>query len=209
MGKPGIAPTRAATAPKTTRRLGWSAVAAAIAAATILVPPLVTPKTRPQAGTATPPALTPSPSRTPPASPPAASAGTRSSPPATAFSTIKVHAANPGNLRAGARIIPCRSCNGGSRVGYIGGPNTLTMLVRGVAEPGRRTLVITYETDGPRTLKIQVNNDPVRTRVLAGAHDFLIPAQTTLSVFIPAGTSTIKFFNDTGSAPDINRIVVS
>jgi hypothetical protein len=94
-------------------------------------------------------------------------------------------------------------------VGYIGGPNTLIMVIRGVAAPGNRTLTVVYETDGPRTLKIGVNDSPVQTVLLAGAHDFLIPSVTTLSIFMPAGASSIKFFNDAGSAPDISGIVIS
>jgi hypothetical protein len=94
-------------------------------------------------------------------------------------------------------------------VGYIGGPNSLIMLIRGVSVPGKRTLAVTYETDAPRTLKIRVNDGQVRARVLAGANDLLIPAVTELSITLPAGASSIKFFNDAGSAPDINGIVIS
>jgi hypothetical protein len=184
--------------------VGWAALAATVAAITILVPPLVTPKTHHRAGTPTaPPSLAPSASLAPsPSVSPSPSL-------APSFHAITLQAADPGNLRTGARVIPCSSCDGGSRVGYIGGPNTLIMRIRGVAEPGNRTLTVTYETDGPRTLKIGVNDSPVHALLLAGAHDFLIPAVTTLSIFIPAGASSIKFFNDTGSAPDINGIVIS
>jgi hypothetical protein len=203
------------------RSLGWTAVITAVAATTILVPPLVAPKTHHGAGTATAPPVaqsrvaTQSPTIAESSSP-ATSASATHSPSVTqspriapSFSTIRLHAADPANLRSGARIIPCGSCDGGRRVGYIGGPNTLVMLIRGVTAPGKRTLTVTYETDGPRTLKIGVNNGPIRTLLLTGAHDFLIPALTSLSVFIPAGASTIKFFNDAGSAPDINGIVIS
>jgi hypothetical protein len=119
-----------------------------------------------------------------------------------------VQAADPGNVRSGARIIPCSSCDGGNRVGYIGGPNTLIIRIHGVAAPGRRTLTVVYETDALRTLKIGVNNGRVHTLSLAGSHDFLIPAVVKLTIFIPAGNSLIKFFNDAGPAPDINRIVI-
>jgi hypothetical protein len=94
-------------------------------------------------------------------------------------------------------------------VGYIGGPNTLIMLIHGVPKAGRRTLSVVYETDVRRTLMIGVNSSAVDTLSLVGAHDFQIPAVTKLSVVIPAGTTTIKFFNTDGSAPDINGIVIS
>jgi hypothetical protein len=216
-GKAHADPDRPARGGARARNLGWAAVVTAVAATTILVPPLVAPKTHHRPGTASAPSssLAQSPSATQSPSP-ATSASAGQAPSATqspriapSFATIRLQAADPGNVRSGARIIPCGSCDGGRRVGYIGGPNTLIMLIRGVAAPGKRKLTITYESDGPRTLKIGVNDSPVRILVLAGARDFLIPALTSLSVFIPAGTSTIKFFNDAGSAPDINGIVIS
>ncbi len=216
----------------TGRSLGWAALVAAVAAITVLVPPLVAPKNQARSGTAsasppsvsTPstggtsgpspssPNLTSSPSLMPSpiltsAMPPAVSASaTATRPP---FTPIRLLAADPGNVRSGARVIECASCQGGSRVGYIGGPNTLIMLVRGVRTGGRRTLTVTYETEARRTLKIAVNQDPVRVVKLAGAKDLMIPAVTRLSISLPAGTSSIKFYNDEGSAPDVNGIVIS
>ena len=119
-----------------------------------------------------------------------------------------MHAADPGNLRVGARIIECPTCDGGSRVGYIGGPNTLAIPVT-VAQAGRRTLTVVYETEGQRTLKIAVNDGAADTLDLAGANSWLIPAHTTLTIDLPAGTNWIRFFNDEASAPDINRVVIS
>jgi hypothetical protein len=120
-----------------------------------------------------------------------------------------VHAADPGNLRTGARVIECASCRGGSRVGYIGGPNILAIRVDGVTTAGTRTLKIVYETEEPRTLKVAVNDGTAHTLQLTGAASLLIPATTSVKVFVPAGTSWIRFFNDAGSAPDINEIVLS
>jgi hypothetical protein len=120
-----------------------------------------------------------------------------------------VHAADPANLRNGARIIECATCDGGSRVGYIGGPNTLAIRISGVTTPGRRTLTVVYETAEPRTLKIAVGDGMPQVLHLAGAHDWMIPANVSLQIDLPAGMSWIRFFNDAGSAPDINRIVVS
>jgi hypothetical protein len=120
-----------------------------------------------------------------------------------------VHAADDANLRNGARVIDCPTCDGGRRVGYIGGPNTLAIRVPEVADAGERTLVIVYETEDLRTLEVAVAGGPVHTLTLAGAGDYLIPARTSLTVFLPAGTTWIRFFNDTGSAPDINRIELS
>jgi len=207
----------------TGRSLGWAALVAAVAAITVLVPPLVAPKSHSRAGTAAPsPSVSASVLVLPSASPlPSASLSpssvsspepTMSAPPTPTkrpFKTIRLLAADKANVRSGARVIECAGCQGGHRVGYIGGPNTLIMLIHGVTAPGRRTLTVTYETDVPRTLKIAVNQNPVRTLKLAGAKDFMIPAVTRLTISLPAGSSSIKFFNDEGPAPDINGIVIS
>ncbi|GGM31821.1 hypothetical protein ACFFX1_45705 [Dactylosporangium sucinum] len=186
------------------RRLGWAALFAALAATAAFVPPLVMPSPEPPtvAAASPPAAAAPSPS----APSPAASLSAVVSP--RGFVPITRHAADPANLRNGARIIECPSCEGGSRVGYIGGPNTLAIRVPDVPAAGTRTLTVTYETAEPRTLMVTVNDGPVHTLNLTGARDWLIPARVDLRVHVPAGTSWIRFFNDAGSAPDINAIRV-
>jgi hypothetical protein len=161
--------------PLVRRRAGWAALAVAVAATVAVVPPLLLPAPAPDPGSA---ALFPA----APSSPVATAS------PATF--AISRHAADGANLRNGARIIDCPSCDGGRRVGYIGGPNTLAIRVAGVPSAGERTLLVVYETQDPRTLKIAVGDGPVHT----------------MSVFVPAGVSWIRFFNDAGPAPDINRI---
>lgn len=215
------------------RRLGWTVLAAGVVATAVLVPPLVVPSppvASPPPSTASPftapPSATPpsvvtssvvvtsvvtvsaatppggSPESAPPPAPP-----TPSRPPS--FQSTTVHAADPANIRTGARVIECASCRGGSRVGYIGGPNVLAIRVAGVTAAGTRTLTIVYETEEPRTLVVAVNDGAPQTRRLTGAASLLIPATTSIEVFVPAGDSWIRFFNDSGSAPDINEIVLS
>ncbi|MET7402377.1 hypothetical protein ABZS66_53740 [Dactylosporangium sp. NPDC005572] len=203
------------------RRLGWAALFTALAATAAFVPPLVMPGRTPPAAapsTAAAPAVSsasstpPFPSSAPPPSSPLSVGGPASSSAAVAppgFVPISRHAADPANLRSGARIIECPSCEGGSRVGYIGGPNTLAIRVPDVPVAGTRTLTVTYETAEPRTLMITVNDGPVHTLTLTGARDWLIPARVDLRVHVPAGTAWIRCFNDSGSAPDINAVRLS
>ncbi|MEU7870788.1 hypothetical protein [Dactylosporangium sp. NPDC049140] len=177
------------------RRWGWAALAVGVAAVVAIVPPLLLPSESPPgaAGLATASASPSASARPSPETP-------------TAFAPILVHAADRANLRKGARVIDCPTCDGGSRVGYIGGPNTLAIRVPDVPAAGERTLVIVYETEVLRTLKVAVADGPVHTLTLAGAGDYLIPARTSLTVFLPAGSTWIRCFNDAGDAPDINRI---
>ncbi|MFD0591913.1 hypothetical protein ACFQZ4_04530 [Catellatospora coxensis] len=201
------------------RVLGWAALGLAVAATIAVVPPLIMPAPPPAPGPAaggapSPPTVTattvppsPAPSavheRTGGAEPPA-----RATSPAT-FEPITVHAADPANIRVGARVIECPTCVDGSRVGYIGGPNTLAVRVTGVPQAGERTLTVVYETEQPRTLKLAVDDGPVRELTLAGARSWLIPARTSVRLRLPKGACWIRFFNDTGSAPDINTVTVS
>jgi hypothetical protein len=206
------------------RRLGWTVLAIGVAATAVVVSPLIVPlpppaPVTPPPSTTTPPAVVPTPvlvmppvatlsAAVPPGRPPQAPVTSSSSKP-VAFQSITVHAADPANIRTGARVIECASCRGGSRVGYIGGPNILAVRVAGVPTAGTRTMTIVYETEEIRTLKVAVNDGTAQTRQLAGAASLLIPATTSLEVFVPAGDSWIRFFNDAGSAPDINEIVLS
>ncbi|MEV4132346.1 hypothetical protein AB0J72_09290 [Dactylosporangium sp. NPDC049742] len=210
------------------RRAGWVALAVAVVATATVVPPLVLPDGRghpPAATASTPPPGGPSPAPVPPtptltAPAPATplSALPRTSAPApgaspsrtpagsSTFAAISLHAADAANLRNGARVIECPTCVGGSRVGYIGGPNTLAIRVTGVAAAGERTMTVTYETAETRTLRVAVNDGPTQSLTLSGAGDWRIPATVTLRVHLPAGTSWIRFFNDEGPAPDVNQI---
>jgi hypothetical protein len=131
---------------------------------------------------------------------------TSSARPSPGFAAISLHAADQANLRSGARVIDCPTCDGGSRVGYIGGPNTLAIRVADVPAAGERTLTVTYETAETRTLRVAVGDGPVHTLTLSGAGDWLIPARVSLRVHLPAGTSWVRLFNDAGPAPDVNGI---
>ncbi|MEV4413769.1 hypothetical protein [Catellatospora sp. NPDC049609] len=214
------------------RVLGWSALVMAVGATIAVVPPLITPGPQRHgvpvaeqpAGSPTPqPSATPAPG-TPSAPvpsrtsrpPKAAVRGTASAPAppvktpaAIRFRPITVHAADPANIRVGARVIDCPTCVDGSRVGYIGGPNTLAVRITGLPQAGQRTVTVVYETEQPRTLKIAVNGGPVRELALAGASSWLIPVEVSVRLWLPKGACWIRFFNDTGSAPDINTITVS
>ncbi|MEV0128060.1 hypothetical protein AB0H83_06270 [Dactylosporangium sp. NPDC050688] len=201
------------------RRLGWAALAVAVGATATFVPPLVLPGGRdhPPAATAPTPTpaagvggSTPAPVPTSPATTPSRSAvpSTSSARPSArpGFDPISLHAADEANLRNGARVIECPTCVGGSRVGYIGGPNTLAIRVADVPAAGERTLTVTYETAETRTLLVAVGDGPVQALTLSGAGDWRIPATVSLRVHLPAGTSWVRFFNDAGPAPDVNRI---
>ena len=182
-------------------RLRWTALVAALTATTLLVPPLVAPK-HPARSTATPSPPAARPRSPSPSTPPSAS------PIGPSFTTVTLQASDPGNVRQGVHVFKCATCVGGDRVGYIGGANYLVIPVR-VPVAGDRRLTVVYESDGQRTLMISVNGTTVSTLRLAGEGDWKLPATTAVPVFLPAGPSLLKFFNDKGPAPDVDRIVIS
>jgi hypothetical protein len=195
------------------RRQWWgvAVLAVGISATAIVVPPLVTswsgnalklghdaPSTSGSASQA-PSVVTPS-AGTPPS-------GT----PQPEFSPIRIAAGAPGNEMSGrAAVVACGTCPSGSRVQYLGQGASVVVHVRGVAVPGGRTLTITYESVGPpRTLNISVNGVYLTSLVLSGKDDWLTPAYATTPITLPVGNSTIRFFNETDPAPDLDEILIS
>jgi hypothetical protein len=181
-------------------------LAVGIAVTAVVVPRLIVPPSQPGAA--------PNKSLARPSSSPSTSASSpspsASSPaPSTAFTAVTVRAADGGNDLHGVKVVSCATCVARSRVAYIAGNNYLVVKVHGVAAPGTRSLTVTYESDGPRVLKISANGSTARELLLPGAGDWATPAVAQLPVAFPAGDSSIKFFNDTGPAPDVDTVVIS
>ncbi len=129
--------------------------------------------------------------------------------PTTASTTIEAEAS--GNTIAGAaRIASCTACSGGQKVGYIGNgaANYVTINNVSVATAGTRQLTITYLLSGSRSFFVSVNGGAGQQVALTGT-SFSTPANTTISVSLNAGANTIRFYNDTAYAPDLDKISVS
>ncbi|MER7166263.1 hypothetical protein ABT336_09380 [Micromonospora sp. NPDC000207] len=154
---------------------------------------------------------TPTPSRSeqpeqggPTATAPATPTPTRDSG-SSSFKPITVQAEDPGNdLGGGAKVAACSACDGGARVRYLG---TLTAYLNNPTA-GRRTITVTYQVDGQREIKISVNDRTPTTHVVTGTGwDKQHTLQYTAS--LPAGRVSLRFFNDTGPPPDIDKITIS
>jgi hypothetical protein len=203
------------------RRQSWgvAALVVGISATAIMVPPLVTswsgnsvplghtvPPTSesatPTPTTVTSPTVT-SANVTPPVSAP-------SNPAQPAFLPIRIPAGAASNELFGrAAVIACPTCVSGSRVQYLGQGAFVVVNVRGVTVAGPRTLTITYESDGTRNLYVSVNGADPTELVLAGHDDWTTPATATTPITLPTGNTTIKFFNQTDPAPDLDEILIS
>lgn len=111
--------------------------------------------------------------------------------------------------RSGAAVVAsCSGCSGGSKVGYIGNgsANYLTSTVN-VSAAGNKTLTIYYLVNGTRPLFVSVNGGSGTQLNLSGS-SWTTPVSTTLTVSLNAGNNTIKFYNDSAYAPDLDRITI-
>jgi hypothetical protein len=205
----GIAPdTLAGHGVPARRSRSWAGVAvvtAGIAAAAIVVPPLITPDHhhRAAAPVPSPSAASSSPSPSAPVTPSA----TPSANPAS-FTPIAAEAEGAGSILTGdAAKTDCTTCHGGGRVRYIGNSSRVTVRAT-VPVSGRRTLTVVYEADGPRSLKVSVNDGAPHTYSVTG------PGWTTPRTFhftadLPSGPLRVSLFNDESPAPDIDAVLIS
>lgn len=116
----------------------------------------------------------------------------------------------PGNtFHQAVRSWPCGWCSGGARVRYIGKSprNYLVVNDINVAKTDNYEMVVFYLVEGTRTLFISVNDGPVTKLMLSGKSWHEV-SRTSVTVPLTAGSNKVKFYNDSGYAPDIDRIVL-
>lgn len=120
-------------------------------------------------------------------------------------------AESPGNTFSGAAVpAACSGCSGGKKVRFIGGnaSNFLVINNINVATAGNYTLTVYYVVSGTRSFSISVNGGVATTFTVSGT-TWDAPG-TPVSVTIPlnAGSNSIKFFNNSAFAPDMDRITI-
>lgn len=114
-----------------------------------------------------------------------------------------------------ANIYPCTACSGGLKVGYIGNSSTggsITFNGINVSKSGNYTLVLYYvdgsTPPGGRTMFMSINNQPAISFTTPGNGSWNSPQSLNLPIVLTAGNNTIKFFNNTAYAADIDRIAI-
>jgi hypothetical protein len=124
------------------------------------------------------------------------------------FSPMRIEAEAPSSrISGGATIVECGPCSGGARVGYIAGPAQV-IIVANLPTPGARTIRVVYETDGPRQLKIKINDVYINAYWLPGT-GWEVPNSFQFTTTLTAGLLELTFYNDTLPAPDIDSVVIS
>jgi alpha-L-fucosidase len=124
-------------------------------------------------------------------------------------STVEAEAS--GNTFTGqAAPATCSACSGGGKVKFIGNgtANTATVNNITVTSAGSHQLTITYELNGSRTFDLSVNGGATIAVPLTGT-DFNTPATATVTVTLNAGANSVKFFNNSAWAPDLDAVTVS
>jgi hypothetical protein len=135
-------------------------------------------------------------------------APTTSAPPRRQAVAVEAESAGVGG---GAAPASCSTCSGGTKVRWIGnGRGYVTVTVNGVASAGNYPMTITYELgEASRTYYIQVNGgSPRQVTLTSNVTDWNTPLNVTVQIALSAGTNTIKFYNPTGNAPDLDRVTV-
>jgi hypothetical protein len=101
----------------------------------------------------------------------------------------------------------CGPCSGGEKVRNIGGSPDAAVLFEDVTvdQAGQYTLYIDFTVNGDRSYFVSVNGAaPVEVKVSGLGNN--TPYTTTVPVTLAAGANTIKLYNDSAGAPDLDRI---
>src|SRR5262249_20294653 len=102
----------------------------------------------------------------------------------------------------------CNGCSGGTKVRFIGNNTTnfLTINNVNVGAAGNYVLTIYYVVSGTRSFSISVNGGTAIPFTVSGT-TWTAPG-TPVSATIPlnAGNNSIKIFNNSAFAPDLDRI---
>jgi len=116
--------------------------------------------------------------------------------------------AENGTRGGAARVSSCSACSGGKKVGFIGSgsANDLKLTVS-APKAGNYTMTVAYLVSGTRDFFVSVNGGAGVKLTLSGS-SFSVPVNTTMNVALNAGNNTVRFYNDTAFAPDLDRVML-
>ncbi|MFC5404930.1 CBM35 domain-containing protein [Cohnella soli] len=118
--------------------------------------------------------------------------------------------AESATLNGTVGIAACSFCSSGNAVNNIGGNTSNYVTFSNVTVPtaGTYQMDVRYLTNSTKTYYISVNGGTGAAYPLNGT-SWSTTYTTTIPVTLNAGTNTIKFYNDTASAPNLDSITVS
>ena len=205
-GDGGLAPTGPGASAEPVSPSAASPVPVDIPVAVVASSPAATPSPFPSSAPhSTAPRPDPHPSATPHPSP---TPQPTWDPSPTRFIPISVQAEDPVNvLVGGAAVVGCPTCDGGARVRYIAGTSWLDVNLD-LPTAGTRTVTVEYESDGPRFIEIAGGAATLLVRQVTGV-DWQTPMVLQFTAALPAGRLVLKFYNDSGPAPDVDKVSIS
>jgi hypothetical protein len=106
-------------------------------------------------------------------------------------------------------VMGCPSCSGAGRARSIGNGsrNYVELVDVRATRDGEHDLAIHYLLDGERTFFVSVNGAPGVEVPLSGAN-WMVPSEHKVRLRLKAGRNTLRFYNEQGWGPDLDRIVV-
>ena len=125
-------------------------------------------------------------------------------------SATTIAASASGNTLAGAaKVVSCAGCATGKKVGDIGdgAANYVTINAVPAGKTGSTAVTVSYLLDGSRSFSVSVDGGAATTLNLTGT-SWSTPATATVSLTLNAGANTLRFFNDSAYAPDLDSVTV-
>jgi alpha-L-fucosidase len=123
---------------------------------------------------------------------------------------VSIEAEASGNTLSGSAVVgTCSTCSGGAKVKFLGNnsANFETIPVT-VATAGSHEVTIYAEVSGSRDFFVSVNGK-AGIDVPITNNDWYHPIAVTILVNLNAGSNTLKFYNNSAYAPDLDKVMVS
>lgn len=122
------------------------------------------------------------------------------------YGSVASFEAEDGTITGTASVQNCDACSGAKKIGDIAAGKFFTSSVS-VPEAGIYTMVLSVESGDPRSIYISVNNGDAK-EVKCYSGNWGIISDLEISLTLTAGTNTIKFFNEVGFGPNIDKAVL-
>ena len=116
------------------------------------------------------------------------------------------------NTLSGAAVVASDSnCSGGKKVGYLGNGANNYVIFNGinVTSSGSYTLTIYYLSAEARTFDVSVNGGTGIVVNCNSSGGWSTVGTITATISLNSGNNTIKFYNNSGYCPDLDRISIT
>ncbi len=117
--------------------------------------------------------------------------------------------AETGTISGAARIAESPNFSGGKKIIYIGFDGELTLNNIKVNEDGNYILKIYYATGDNRTVRISANGGTSADVICFDSGSFDTVEYKEIILQLTKGNNTLRFYNPSGYAPDIDRIEIA